>query len=180
MGTGFKVQSSELRKKEGNMGGLWWACPECKGSWMIDGDIDSPPQDRRYCCSCGEKPCSFSPGTIVKIAPEPGKAKSRPFLGVLGEPAQVEVIIPSEKAESRVRELGPYTGEYEVWFISPDSLEEMVAHQGPSCSPSFEKEVFSCLPVDPERRLSLVMMLWNGRDYGEENIRIANSSDLQE
>ena len=85
---------------------IWWECPECKGTWMIDADIEAPPQTKENCCNCSKPPNAFPPGSIVKVTPNgcpEWKVKWRPFLAIMGYPAQIEVIDPSIGIKCRGR-----------------------------------------------------------------------------
>lgn len=136
-----------------------WTCPACSRTWQLPTEEVDVPQVRERCPECGEPPSEFTPGQIVRVI-RPHASRAR--LGVVDEPVQTDYVSP-EDDEVRI-EGGPYTGEYMVWHLSE------AYGSGIPTDPDFEREVFSVLPADPERRRALCSHIMTGIAAAPEQI----------
>lgn len=139
-----------------------WTCPACNRTWALLEEEPEVPEAAVRCPDCGEPPTGFSAGQVVHV--EQGGAQR---LGVVDEPVQA-VCVSGEGVEA---EAGPYTGEFMVWRLS-----EGYGSSAP-VSPEFERDVFSSLPRDPERRRRLAAHFMTGISAGPEQLQALDADE---
>ena len=137
-----------------------WACPACNRTWQLPLEEAHVPELSERCPECGDPPSEFTPGQIVRVL-HPHAPRAR--LGVVDEPVQTDYYSPED--DEVMIEGGPYTGEYMVWHLSE------AYGSGIPTDPDHEREVFSVLPTEPERRRALCSHLMTGVAAAPEQIQ---------
>ena len=134
-----------------------WTCPGCKTTWNILEEEPEIPQDKAHCPKCGKPPTGFTPGQVVRV-----REGKRTRLGVIDDPCQAAIPVPGDKY--LVEDTGPYTGEFMVWHLTRER------GTAPPDAAEVEREVFGCLPTEPERRLKLAVHIMTGTSAAPDQI----------
>lgn len=134
-----------------------WTCPACKTTWNILEEEPEIPQDKAHCPKCGKPPTGFTPGQVVRV-----REGKRTRLGVIDDPCQAAVPVPGDRY--LVKDEGPYTGEFIVWHLSQER------GAAPPDAAEAEREIFGCLPTEPERRLRLAVHTMTGASASPDQI----------
>ena len=144
-----------------------WTCPSCKTTWHILEDEPEIAEDKANCPKCGKPPTGFTPGQVVRV-----REGKRTRLGVIDDPCQASVPVPGDRY--LVENKGPYTSEFLVWHLSQgESAPPGAAHDAAKT----ERDIFGCLPTEPERRLKLAIHLMTGTSASPDQIQALTAEE---